>query len=958
MRKTLTVITLLLCTFAAAFAQGNLTGGIKATVVNRIGRDAVASAKIQLLRGSEVVGSYTCDAEGKFCIEGLENAAYVLEVSAPEFITKSVNVVVEGYTRDLMFVTLTPQQSRQEVDESNFADFDMDDSGYSDTPTILFGTNDPYNNVAGYGFSAIRFKNRGYESESQDVYFSGVKLNDALTGYSPYSLWTGLNEAVRSKESTNGLESSNVGIGGYNGVTDITGTAAAVRTGWRFSILSNSALYRLRLMGSYASGELDNGWSYAVNVSARLGGNDWVEGVYYRSFAYYAAVGKRLNDRHNFNLITFATPGQRGAQNASTQEVYDLMGDNMYNSNWGYQDGKVRNARVRKTFEPVTVLKYEFTPSKDFKSTTTLLWRTGSNGYTALDWYDAPDPRPDYYRNLPSYFYMEDEDYNRSNPEKAAWAEYAWTHHTDAYANYQHIDWDRLYDVNYNSPEGRSKYIQEERHVDQNDLNLAQTVNWLPSDFLTVNAGLNLRWNRTENYKKVADLLGGKYYVNIDNFAERDFASDPEKLQNDLDYYLANGEAQKLYVGDKYGYDYLAQIRKAQLWGSAVYEKDNLSLTAAASVGRESFWRDGLVRKGLFPNDSYGESEKSAFTTWSAKAGGAYVLGSAHRLSANVGYFNDAPTFNQSFVSPRTRNTLVDGLDTKKTFSADFNYQLSKDGWNLRFTAFYTDIKDQTDLMSFYDDSQKSFTNFAMTGIDQRHTGIEFGFKMPLFVDGLSLSAVVSAGKYIYTSKPHMMQTIDNSAEIIRDEDVAYWDKHPEYKIAGYDETGAAIYDQDASGNYIISGYKQHYVPSTPQLATELALNYRTGSYWFFELNGQYFADSYLDMNPLYRTTFAAAGGDGVVTPQEVEYMAEQEKFDPAFLLNCSIGKSWYIQRKYNIGFSLEVKNMLNNLNVKTGGYEQTRLVSSYGKDRYYRFDPKYFYMCGANYMLNLYFRF
>ena len=110
-------------------------------------------------------------------------------------------------------------------------------------------------------------------------------------------------------------------------------------------------------------------------------------------------------------------------------------------------------------------------------------------------------------------------------------------------------------------------------------------------------------------------------------------------------------------------------------------------------------------------------------------------------------------------------------------------------------------------------------------------------------------------------------------------------------------------------------------------------------------------------MNPLYRTAFACGGGDGIVTPEEVSYMASQEEFDPAFLLNCSIGKSWYIG-DYNVGFSLQVNNMLNNLNVKTGGYEQTRLISSYGKDRYYRFDPKYFYMCGANYMLNLYFRF
>ena len=86
--------------------------------------------------------------------------------------------------------------------------------------------------------------------------------------------------------------------------------------------------------------------------------------------------------------------------------------------------------------------------------------------------------------------------------------------------------------------------------------------------------------------------------------------------------------------------------------------------------------------------------------------------------------------------------------------------------------------------------------------------------------------------------------------------------------------------------------------------------------------------------------------------------MAAQEKFDPAFLLNGSIGKSWQIKRTYTIGFSLEASNMLNNRNVKTGGYEQTRLISSYGKDRYYRFDPKYFYMSGASYMLNIYFRF
>ena len=112
-------------------------------------------------------------------------------------------------------------------------------------------------------------------------------------------------------------------------------------------------------------------------------------------------------------------------------------------------------------------------------------------------------------------------------------------------------------------------------------------------------------------------------------------------------------------------------------------------------------------------------------------------------------------------------------------------------------------------------------------------------------------------------------------------------------------------------------------------------------------------------MNPLYRTDMATAGPDGTITAAEVDYMAAQEKFKGAVLVNASVGKSWYIKRNYQLGFSLQVKNILNNTDVRTGGYEQTRLVDkTVSKERYYRFDSKYFYMSGINYMLNIYFRF
>ena len=989
-KKLILTITAVFCALSL-FAQPSDWGGVKGTVVNRAGRIPIADAVLEISQNGETVAVTISAADGTFLIENLPNGMYDMKVTAPGFLDANVNVTVEGYIKDLIFVGMVIEQVVADVDDSNFAEFDMDDSGFEDAPSILFGSNDPFTDIASFGFSNIRFKNRGYTSESQDVYLSGVRMNDAITGYSPYSLWSGLNEAMRSTESTVGNEVSDYGYGGYNGVTNLHATPSSVRTGWRFSALTNSALYRLRLMATYASGELDNGWSYAFNVSARLGGNDWVKGVYYRNFAYYAGVEKKFGDIHRLSLVTFAAPGQRGAQNASTQEVYDLMGDNMYNSNWGYQNRKVRNARVRKTFEPVTFLKYTVTPSDELEASATILWRTGKNGYTAMDWYDAADPRPDYYRNLPSYFWMEDPEYDRANKEKYYWSKLAWEKNLPEYT---HLNWDRLYNVNMgNFDENgykRSKYIIEERRVDQNDINLNANVKWMASKVFTLTGGLNYKWNRTEYYKLIDDLLGGDYFINIDSFAERDFAASPSMIQNDLDYYLKHGEAQILGEGDKYGYDYYANIRKAGVWANGNLDLGGFKANLALEAGYESFWREGLVRKGLFPGldengnpyeengkkfttydadgnviTSKGKSDVAKFFTYSAKLGLQYHFAGGHRVYANAAYFNDAPTFSQSFISPRTRNTLVPNLTTMKTTSADINYQYSNNGYNFRVTGFWTSITDQTDMMSFYDDSQNSFTNFAMSGIDQRHMGIELGFKVPLPVQGLSVEGALSMGEYIYTSTPRMTQTVDNSAEVLHsDEPVRFWASHPVFEK---DDAGNYMYadeDLDVSGlPYegalpMVKKQQKHYVPSTPQVAADLGLNYRTNSYWFFELHGQFFAKSYLDMNPLYRTDMAVNGPDNHLTPAELEYMAAQEEFDPVFLLNASIGKSWYIDRKYNFGFSLNLQNITNNRGVKTGGYEQTRLIDSKGGQRYYRFDSKYFYMQGFNYMLNLYFRF
>ncbi|MBK7635268.1 MAG: hypothetical protein IPJ13_14035 [Saprospiraceae bacterium] len=83
--------------------------------------------------------------------------------------------------------------------------------------------------------------------------------------------------------------------------------------------------------------------------------------------------------------------------------MYDISGDNFYNPNWGFQNGAVRSAREYRIHQPVSILRHDWKISNKTKVMTSIGVQTGRYGSTRLDWFDAPDPRPDYYRRLPSY---------------------------------------------------------------------------------------------------------------------------------------------------------------------------------------------------------------------------------------------------------------------------------------------------------------------------------------------------------------------------------------------------------------------------------------------------------------------------------------------------------------------------------------------------------------------------
>lgn len=913
--KTLLILLISMLSLSAFSQTG---GGIKGVVVSRTTRATIDKVNIVLTPGDRTA---VTNEQGEFLFETVAPGEYELHFETAEFEDLTLPVRVGKNMRELK-VIMIPANRSQAMDDAIFAEFDtetMEDA--QSLPTSLSASKDVFNNIASYQFSEMRFNVRGYDSQFSDVYMNGIQLNDAMTGYTPWSLWSGLNDATRNQEVTTGLQMGEMGIGGIGGVTNINTRPSQMRKGFRASLVNSNSMYRFRGMLTYASGVQDNGWSYAFSISTRQGNNAYVNGVYYNAFGYFAAVEKQFNAQHRLSLTLLGAPTERGAQQASTQEAYDLVGNNYYNPNWGWQAGKRRNARVRDYHEPLALLNYTFDITDRTQLNLATSLRFGKNGYSALTWYGGPDPRPDYYRYLPSYY---------QGTTTGAWLEEAWLSNTD---NIRHINWDNLYMINRNQPVNpnygdghRSINMVEERHTDQMDWNFYTQFSHLFKDNSKLNGGMNIRRNRTEYYSKVKDLLGGDYWVDIDKFAERDLGIDIISYQNNMDYYEKYGKAPIVREGDKYSYDYYGNVFNTRGWLQYDFNLlHNLQVKLGGEIGYAFLWRDGIWKKGLFMDNSQGNSQTLNYLTYKAKANFRYVLSSAHNFEANIIYMQDAPSFQSAFVSPRTRNDVTPGVEAEKIFGVDASYNLRIGDFKARISGYYTTFKDQTKVISYYDDVEATFSNFAMSGINKQHFGLEVAASIPLY-EGLALKGALSWGQYTYSNNPNYVQIQDNSATIINQGKV-YW--------------------------------KNKRVESTPQTAANIGLSYRSRNNWFLSLDMNYYNNMYLSMSPLYRT-------DAVLTkpmlenPEMLNAIRGQEKFDAAYVMNTSIGKNWYINRAYTLGFSLSVDNLLNNQGIKTGGYEQIRLLKNKEESTltYEPFDAKYFYMFGTNYYLNVYFRF
>ena len=87
-----------------------------------------------------------------------------------------------------------------------------------------------------------------------------------------------------------------------------------------------------------------------------------------------------------------------------------------------------------------------------------------------------------------------------------------------------------------------------------------------------------------------------------------------------------------------------------------------------------------------------------------------------------------------------------------------------------------------------------------------------------------------------------------------------------------------------------------------------------------------------------------------------VDAFATQEKLPCNWVLNASIGKSIYFNRKVGLNFNLSVSNILNNTNLVTNAFQQSRVDTKKYNPKAY--PTKYQYAQGVKVYFNVGVRF
>ena len=877
---------------------------------------------------------------GEFLFEkNLPLGEQILRVSKIGYISKRFPIIInENETVDIAGITLdldTTATSNLFTITLSDDELNDDSSGADNISGLLASSLDVFQRTAAFEFSPSFFRLRGLDSKNSTLLINGIEMNKTYNGRPQWSNWGGINDVLRNQELSTGLAPSNYSYGGVLGTNNINIRASQTRAGGRITYSSSNRSYSNRLMATYASGLLKNNWAYTVTLGRRWGNEGYQEATSYNSNSFFTSVEKIINEKHSLSFSAIYTPNRRGKSSPNTQEVFDLKGIK-YNEYWGWQDGEKRNSRIKEVSEPIVMLNHYWNLNSKTKLNTNIAYQFGKMGNSRLD-YNGKDlidgfpqggganPSASYYQKLPSYF-------ERNFPDQLGFAYQA----LQTFQDGGQIDWNAMYSTNIANAQsgGNATYALYEDRVDDKQLTVNSILNKEINDHINFNAGINFKSLNSENFAQVLDLLGAETYLDIDGFA-----TNINEAQNDL-----LNPNRIVGVGDKFKYDYNIFANEIGGYAQTQFSYSKTDFYVAASLKNTQYQREGIYQNGGFPDNSFGKGDKLSFMGFGAKAGFTYKLSGKHVFNINGGYISRAPTLQNTFSNSRENHNVVPDITEEKITSADASYVFRSSVVKAKLTGYYTKVTDASEISFFFADGiggdNLAFVQEILQGIEKQHIGAEFGVEAQV-TPTIKLKGAAAIGQFTYNNNPNLFLSTEPDDEAL---------------AAGF---------IDGFKDFGQSKLKDYKLAAGPQNAYSVGFEYSDPDYWWFGATANFFANTYIDVSPLTRSSNFSTDFDGNVFNDYDEVLArellKQERFDDYMVVNLIGGKSWKVG-EYYIGFFASINNLLDQV-YKSGGFEQGRNANfrELRDDKALDtpvFGSKYWYGRGTTYFLNLNVRF
>ena len=588
-----------------------------------------------------------------------------------------------------------------------------------DLPLVLNTTPSVYATAQGGGAGDARVNVRGFTQRNIGVMINGVPVNDMENGWVYWSNWDGVGDATSSIQLQRGLSAVNLATPSIGGTLNVITDAAAIPR--RVSVkqeFGNDGF--LKTTGMVATGLINDRFALALS-GVRKTGDGLVQGTWTDAWAYYLASTFVINPKNRIDFFALGAPQKHG-QSSFKQNIA------AYSHEF---------ARDLDDYDPAALDRYPEAPNgREFNQN----FNTVSVDYDGKQYFagDIDDRYSSGFLNeRVNHFHKPQVNLNWYSQltDDLLWSTVAYysggtgggsgtfgsMRYETAGLPSRIVDWDATIVRNRDNvdAQGRSRSFGILRSSRNNQWTIG-AISKLKKEFspaLTVEVGADWRTAEIEHYRDVVDLLGGDYFQCTGSCAS-DFWTGTQNelgLGDILDYNNTNdvdwlgGYAQAEYAVDKfssYGMLGLSSIK----YGLVDHFK---RCTAEANASQSCGTVGGPV---TLTSDQ--------IPGFQVKGGGLVNLTESLGVFANAGYVAKVPIFDDVISDI---NTIMNEDPKNEKFlslEAGMTYRGQTMPVTVKSNVYYTTWRDRAQTRRFFDEAGEDYF-VTMTGLDQRHAGIE-----------------------------------------------------------------------------------------------------------------------------------------------------------------------------------------------------------------------------------------